>query len=92
MADTVGARTLDRQLRLQSSRIDERPGLARLRVPTLVVAATGDRLVSVDRHREVHRLAPGSELVMLPDCAHLSTLERPELVTAAINNWRKRSG
>jgi pimeloyl-ACP methyl ester carboxylesterase len=88
MADTVGAQTLDRQLQLQGSRIDERPGLAGLACPTLIVAAREDRLVSVDRHREIHRLVEESELLVLADCAHLSTLEQPEPITAAINSWR----
>jgi pimeloyl-ACP methyl ester carboxylesterase len=89
MADSVGSQTLDHQLQLQDSRIDERPGLAALTAPTLIVAAPGDQLVSVDRHRETHRLIEGSELVVLPDCAHLSTLEQPEQISAAINRWRK---
>jgi pimeloyl-ACP methyl ester carboxylesterase len=29
-------------------------------------------------------LIPGSRLVMVPDCGHLSTLERPEFVTRAL--------
>lgn len=90
MADTVGAAELDRQLQLQASRVDQRPGLAELTCPTLVIAADGDRLVSVHRHREVHRLVTGSELVVLPDCAHLSTLEQPERISAMINTWRGR--
>lgn len=88
MADAVGTEGLDRQLQLQASRIDERPGLARLTCPTLVLAADGDRLVSLAKQREVHDLVTGSHLVMLSGCAHLCTLERPEQVSAALRTWR----
>jgi len=90
MADIVGADGLDRQLQLQASRVDQRPDLSELACPTLVIAADDDRLVSVHRHREVHRLIPGSELVVLPECAHLSTLEQPERISTLINTWRSR--
>ena len=30
---------------------------------------------------------PGARLVMVPDCGHLSTLERPEAVNAALTQW-----
>ena len=39
MADEVGVDRFSRQLQLQHTRIDERPGLARVRCPTLVLAA-----------------------------------------------------
>jgi pimeloyl-ACP methyl ester carboxylesterase len=34
-------------------------------------------------------LIPGSKLVVVPDCGHLSTLERPEAVTQALMAWMK---
>src|SRR5688572_32245493 len=43
MADEVGEDILDAQLRLQDTRIDERPELGRIRCPALVVAARHDR-------------------------------------------------
>jgi len=30
---------------------------------------------------------PGAWLVVLPDCGHLSTLERPQAVTQALVEW-----
>jgi pimeloyl-ACP methyl ester carboxylesterase len=29
----------------------------------------------------------GSRLVVVPDCGHLSTMERPEAVTKALTDW-----
>lgn len=87
MADELGAETYAAQLRLQDTRVDERPGLARVRCPTLVVAARGDRLCGVERHQEIARLVPGAELVVLEDCAHLSPLEQPGALSAHLHRW-----
>jgi pimeloyl-ACP methyl ester carboxylesterase len=85
MADEVGETDLDAQLALQATRADERPGLAELRCPLLVVAAAADALCSVDRHREMAALAPDARLVVV-DCAHLSPLERPDEVSAILTS------
>ncbi len=87
MADDVGTVALDAQLQLQSTRIDERPGLARISVPTVVVAARQDALCPVARHEEIVALVPGAQLIVLEDTAHLSPLERPRELTAALRGW-----
>ncbi|GAA3706480.1 alpha/beta fold hydrolase [Microlunatus aurantiacus] len=80
MADDVGETELDAQLRLQATRVDERPGLRAVRCPTLVIAARHDRLCPLDRHAEVVTLVPGGRLQVLERAAHLSPLERPRSV------------
>jgi pimeloyl-ACP methyl ester carboxylesterase len=91
MADAVGAEALDAQLALQATRIDERPGLAAVRCPTTVVAAADDALCSVERHREICGRVPGSELMIIEACGHLSPLEQPEPVGRALQRWRTRT-
>ena len=88
LADQVGTQALDAQLAAQQSRLDERPGLAGVRVPTLVVAAELDALCGVDRHTEIAALVPGSELVVLPGVGHLSPLEAPGLIAGLLHQWR----
>lgn len=90
MADEVGVETFDGQLRLQATRIDERPGLREVRCPTLVLAAVDDQLCGLAKHREMAELVPGARLVQLPDCAHLSPLEQPALVSVAFEEWSRR--
>jgi len=34
---------------------------------------------------------PGATLVVVPNCAHLSTLEQPEAVNAALIEWLGRN-
>jgi pimeloyl-ACP methyl ester carboxylesterase len=89
MADALGSEVYDLQLQLQSTRVDERPGLAAIHCPTLVVAAADDRLCPVTRHTEIAQLVPGATLAVLPDCAHLSPLERPDRVAALLRAWRR---
>jgi pimeloyl-ACP methyl ester carboxylesterase len=88
MADEVGEHVLDAQLRLQATRIDERPELGRIRCPVLVVAARHDALCSVDRHRETQALIDGSDLVVLPNAGHLSPLELPHDLGLYLQRWR----
>ena len=90
MADDVGAETLDTQLALQATRIDERPGVARVRCPTLIIAAVDDALCRPERHAEMHALVRGSELVELEQSGHLSPLEQPAAVEALLRGWLVR--
>jgi len=87
MADELGAGRFADQLLLQDTRIDERPGLADVRCPTLLAAARNDRLCRVDRHEEIARIVPGAQLVVLDGCAHLSPLEQPEALSAHLHHW-----
>jgi proline iminopeptidase len=57
---------------------DFRPGLARLKVPVLVVE--GEKTyVPLDATREWAKSAPGARLLLLPGAGHLNYLERPDL-------------
>ena len=87
LADETGEGDLDAQLALQATRVDERPGLRAVRCPTLVVAAREDRLCPVERHREIASLVPGARLEILERSAHLSPVERPDAVAAALTAW-----
>jgi pimeloyl-ACP methyl ester carboxylesterase len=87
MADDTGAATLDAQLALQATRIDERPALAAVAVPTLVLAGAEDRICPLDRHEEIAARIPGAHLQVLPGVGHLSPLEAPTEVSAALRSW-----
>jgi pimeloyl-ACP methyl ester carboxylesterase len=76
-----------RQRAAQTTRVDERPALARVRVPTLVLAGALDRLCPVDRHEEMAALVPGARLEVLDGVGHLLPLEAPDRVAAALDAW-----
>lgn len=90
MADDVGPQRLADQLSVQASRIDERPGLARVGVPTLVVAGGADRMCPPDWHQEVHHVVSQSHRVVLEGVGHLSPLEAPAQVALHLADWLDR--
>jgi pimeloyl-ACP methyl ester carboxylesterase len=49
-----------------------------------VLVGEHDAITPPDRAREIAAGVPGARLVTVPECGHLSTLERPEAVTQAL--------
>ena len=90
MAEETGPDAFIRQLKAIMSRPDSRPMLAAIRCPTLVLVGADDVATPPDLSREIAAGIPGATLVVVPDCAHLSTLERPEAVNAALIDWLTR--
>jgi pimeloyl-ACP methyl ester carboxylesterase len=82
-----GAETFARQQQAIMTRPDSRPGLAGIACPTLVLVGDGDQLTPPALSEEMAGLIPGSRLVVVPDSGHLSTLEKPDAVTAALAEW-----
>ena len=87
MAEEVGAAAFIRQQQANMGRVDSRPLLNDIRVPTLVLVGEGDELTPPDRAAEMARAIPGAREVRVPDCGHLSSLERPREVTRALLAW-----
>ena len=87
MAEETGADAFIRQLKAIMSRPDSRPMLSAIRCPTLVLVGDADLATPPDLAREIAAGIAGASLVVVPDCAHLSTLEQPEAVNAALAAW-----
>jgi pimeloyl-ACP methyl ester carboxylesterase len=87
MALSVGLEGFARQLEIAISRPDSRPDLKAIRVPTLAIVGDSDPLTPVERSEEIVSLVPDSRLVVLPACGHLSPIERPDLVSRALQEW-----
>jgi pimeloyl-ACP methyl ester carboxylesterase len=84
MADDTGADTFVRQQTAIMSRVDSRPSLAAIACPTLVLVGEQDALTPPDRAAEMAAAIPSARHIVVPDCGHLSTLEQPDAVTAAL--------
>jgi pimeloyl-ACP methyl ester carboxylesterase len=69
------------------SRIDSRPSLKDIRVPTLVVSGDADRLISNEYSREMAELIPRAKLEILAQCGHLSPMEQPEALVEVMDEW-----
>jgi pimeloyl-ACP methyl ester carboxylesterase len=65
-------------------RVDSRPGLASIRCPTLVLVGADDLLTPPERATEMAGAIVGARQIVVPSCGHLSTLEQPQAVTAAL--------
>ena len=81
---------LDAYIRQQNAimaRIDSRPTLAAIRCPTLVLVGDTDRLTPPEQAAEIALGIAGARHVTIAECGHISTLERPHPVTAALVEW-----
>ena len=87
MGEETGADAFIRQQHAIMARADSRPSLAAIACPTLVVVGDGDELTPAAAAAEIAAGIPGAHLVVIPECGHLSTLERPDAVNAALVAW-----
>jgi pimeloyl-ACP methyl ester carboxylesterase len=87
MAEDTGVDAFLRQQRAIMARPDARASLGAIRAPTLVLVGEGDELTPPALSREIAAGIPGARLVAVPDCGHLSTVEQPAAVNAALAQW-----
>lgn len=87
MADRIGVEGYVRQQRAIMSRADSRFDLRKVRAPTLVLCGREDAITSLDMHEEIASIVPGAILEVIDACGHLSALERPAQVNAALRRW-----
>jgi len=87
MAEEVGPEAFIRQQTAIIARPDSRPTLAAIGCPTLVLVGEQDELTPPERAAEMAHGIRGARLVTVPECGHLSTLERPREVTRALLDW-----
>ncbi len=87
MAERVGRDAFLRQEEAILGRVDGRDDLRAIGCPTLILCGAQDSLTPPELHHEMARLMPHARLVEVPDCGHLSTLERPDAVNEALREW-----
>ncbi len=87
MAADTGAEAFVRQEKGIISRPDSRPYLSQIECPTLVLTGDNDDLTTPEMAREIAGGIAGARLTIVPDCGHLSTLEQPAAVNAALIDW-----
>jgi pimeloyl-ACP methyl ester carboxylesterase len=75
------------QTRALVGRPDATPVLASIACPTLVLCGAQDTWSPPDRHGRLVELIPGAILRIVDDCGHMSTMERPLDVLAALQEW-----
>jgi pimeloyl-ACP methyl ester carboxylesterase len=75
------------QIKALLNRPDGEPVLKTIRCPTLVLCGFEDSWSPLARHQQMTKLIPGSRLIAIEHCGHMSTMERPEAVTEALRGW-----
>ena len=87
MANSIGEEAFVRQQKAIMSRSDSLGLFPAIDCPTLVLCGRQDALTPLARHQEIAAGIKGARLEVIEDCGHLSTLERPAEVNAALRRW-----
>jgi pimeloyl-ACP methyl ester carboxylesterase len=90
MAVAVGVEAFRRQQEAIIHRIDSRPHLDAIAGPTAVIAARNDQIMPLELLQELADGIPRSRLTVIEDCGHMSTIEQPDRVLEALNEWLER--
>jgi pimeloyl-ACP methyl ester carboxylesterase len=89
MNEETGPEAYVRQQQAIMSRPDSRPGFAAINCPTLVLVGDDDQLTPPALAHEMAAGIRGSRFVVVPDSGHLSTMEQPQAVNAALLEWMR---
>jgi proline iminopeptidase len=66
---------------------DLRPELPRVTAPTLILAGRHDWICPVEFSEELHKLIPGSELIVFAESSHSVRVDAPEAMVGAIREF-----
>ena len=83
----AGAAQLIRQNRAVIARPDARAHLPSMRCPVLVMCGDADQLAPPEKSLEIAALVAHAQLVMVPQCGHMLTMEQPQFVNERLAAW-----
>jgi len=87
MALDVGADEFINQWRALASRVDSWGILRDIRCPTLILCGGHDALCNEKLHRDMALEIKHAKLEIIQEAGHLSTLDAPEQVNRALEDW-----
>jgi 4-hydroxy-2-oxoheptanedioate aldolase len=87
MARAVGPEGLRRQLRAQLARTSYLDTVTAIDVPMLIVSGALDEVCPPERQAELQARFPRARLVTLEDAGHITPLETPAALAAALRHW-----
>ena len=79
--------TIEHALRAMRDREDYTEMLPSVAVPTLILVGEHDPLTPPAMSRAMHERIPRSQLVVIPDAAHLTPLENPDDMARAVQDF-----
>jgi len=71
-------------IRALMTRADSTPLLSSMHVPALILVGAEDTVTPPEAAEEMHRGIAGSELIVIPEAGHLTSLEQPKLFNGAL--------
>ncbi|MGQ0583861.1 MAG: alpha/beta fold hydrolase [Reyranella sp.] len=90
MCGEIGVEIYKRQEELAAIRADRRPDLPKIKCPTIVVCGRDDAATPLFLSEEMAAAIPGSELIVIEQCGHLISMEKPEETSAILRRWLSR--
>ena len=90
MCGEIGVEIYKRQEELAAIRADRRPDLPRIKCPTIVVCGRDDAATPLFLSEEMAKAIPAAALVVVEQCGHLVTMEKPEETNLILTTWLKR--
>ena len=87
MARDLGPEGYVREQQQMLSREHYEDLLPRITVSTVVVCGAEDAFFSPEQHKEMAARISESNLVVIPDSGHMTTMEQPEAVNKALLGW-----
>lgn len=87
MAEQLGTDAFARQIEAIIGRPDSKPLLAKINVPTLVVAGAEDTLIPPESSKEIAEGIKGARLELVEHCGHMGMIERPETYTRLLKEF-----
>jgi pimeloyl-ACP methyl ester carboxylesterase len=91
MARSVGSDGFVRQQLTAIHRPDSLNTLQGVNVPSLILCGAEDQICPSSLSEEIAKGIRGAELMILPECGHMVTLERPSETISAISRWLSRT-
>ena len=90
MCGEIGVEIYKRQEELAAIRVDRRPDLPRIKSPTIVVCGRDDAATPLFLSEEIAKAIPAAALVVVEQCGHLVTMEKPEETNQILKLWLSR--
>ena len=87
MCTETGVEIYKRQEELAAVRVDRRPDLPKIKCPTIVVCGRDDVATPLAFSEEIATAIKSSELIVIEQCGHLITMEKPEETNAILRRW-----
>jgi pimeloyl-ACP methyl ester carboxylesterase len=71
-------------------RMNQVPNLSKIACPTVVVCGEQDQITPVECSQEMAASIKDSQLAIIANCGHMSTMEKPDEVSRLLHHWLTR--